>query len=214
MKIKWLGHACFLIEGDETAIITDPYNEDLPYRAPDLPAEVVLVSHEHFDHNAVERVGGDPVVVRGVGKHRAAGINFNGLGSFHDKAQGAERGPNTIFSFQLEGMNLVHLGDLGHLLTDEQVAGLSAVEVMFIPVGGHFTIGPDDAMQVIERFPGLKVVFPMHYKTDRLGENFPIAPVDNFIHKVRPVKQIGSSEVTFTREGLPMQREVWVLNYA
>jgi len=214
MKIKWLGHACFLIEGEKKAIITDPYNEDLPYRAPDLPAEVVLVSHEHSDHNAVERVGGDPVVVRGVGEHRAAGINFDGLGSFHDKVQGAERGPNTIFSFQLEGMNLVHLGDLGHLLTDEQVAGLSAVEVMFIPVGGNFTIGPDEAMQLIDRFPRLKVVFPMHYRTDRLGDDFPIAPVDNFTHKVKHVKQIGSSEVTFTRGSLPTQREVWVLNYA
>ena len=214
MKIKWIGHACFLIEGEEGRVITDPYNASIPYRAPDFTADVVTVSHEHFDHNAVERVKGNPVVVRGEGTHTAAGIPFQGIASFHDEVDGQKRGANTILTFVMEGIQLAHLGDLGHPLTDAQAAALAAVEVMFIPVGGYFTIGPDEAADLIKGSPKLKVVFPMHYKTDRLGEDFPIAPVENFARKVQNVKRIGSSEINLSRAGLPAQQEVWILDYA
>lgn len=214
MKIKWIGHACFLIDGEEGRVITDPYDETIPYRPPDFATDVVTVSHEHSDHNAVERVKGNPTVIRGKGAHSAAGITFQGTASFHDEVEGKKRGANTIFSFTMEGIQLAHLGDLGHPLTDEQVEALASVEVLFIPVGGYFTIGPKEAAALTKRLLNLKVVFPMHYKTERLGENFPIAPVDNFARKVQNVKRIGSSEVTLTRENLPAHQEVWILDYA
>ncbi len=214
MRIKWIGHSCFLIEGDGVRIITDPYDERLPYRPPDYPAEIVTVSHGHFDHNAVERVKGSPTVIQGAGEHTAHGITFIGIGSFHDEAQGTKRGDNTIFKFNLEGITLAHFGDFGERLTDSQAEALNDAEVIFIPVGGYFTIGPDEAVEITKRLPKLKVVFPMHYKTDILGDDFPIAPVENFTRKMQNVRKIGSSEVSLTRESLPEPLEVWILDYA
>ena len=214
MKIKWVGHSCFLIEGKEGRVMTDPYAESIPYRPPDYAADVITVSHDHFDHNAVERVKGSPTVIRGEGTHDAAGIPFVGIASFHDESGGSKRGANTIFTFEMESLKMAHLGDLGEQMSDEQMATLGEIEVLFVPVGGHFTIGPDEAAALVKRLPNLKVVIPMHFKTDRLGDNFPIAPVDNFARKMQNVKRIGSSEVALSRESLPEQQEVWILDYA
>ena len=194
--------------------MTDPYGESIPYRPPDYTADVITVSHDHFDHNAVERVKGSPTVIRGEGTHSASGVHFQGIASFHDESGGAKRGTNTIFAFEMEGLKMAHLGDLGEALSDEQMAALAEVEVLFVPVGGHFTIGPDEAAALVKKLPNLKVIIPMHFKTDRLGDNFPIATVDNFARKVQNVKRIGSSEVTVSRESLPAQQEVWILDYA
>jgi L-ascorbate metabolism protein UlaG (beta-lactamase superfamily) len=214
MKIKWIGHACFLIEGETARILTDPYGEKIPYRPPDFTVDVITVSHEHFDHNAVERVKGTPVVLRGEGLHHASGISFHGIASFHDEEQGKKRGENTIFAFEVEDIHLAHLGDLGTPLTEDQARALADVEVLFIPVGGHFTIGPEEAKALTEGLPNLKVVIPMHYKTDRLDEGFPIAPVDKFASKMQNVAHIGSSEVVLTRDTLPAAQEVWIFDYA
>lgn len=214
MKIKWLGHACFLIEGKEGRVMTDPYGESIPYRPPDRTADVITVSHDHFDHNAVGRVKGSPTVVRGEGAHSASGIRFQGIASFHDESGGTKRGANTIFTFEIEGIRMAHLGDLGETLSEEQAAALSDVEVLLVPVGGYYTIGADEAAALVNRLPSLRVVIPMHYKTDRLGDDFPIAPVANFARLVQNVKHIGSSEVALSRESLPAQVQVWILDYS
>ena len=214
MKIKWLGHACFLIEGEKGRLLTDPYDESIPYGPPDCTADVITVSHDHFDHNAVGRVEGSPTVVRGEGAHSASGIRFQGIASFHDENSGTKRGANTIFTFEMEGVKMAHLGDLGETLSEEQAAALSDVEVVFIPVGGHYTIGADEAAALVNRLPSLRVVIPMHYKTDRLGDNFPIAPVEDFARLVQNVKRVGSSEVALSRESLPAQVQVWILDYS
>lgn len=214
MKIKWLGHACFLIEGEKGRLITDPYDESIPYCPPDCTADVITVSHDHFDHNAVGRVKGSPTVVRGEGAHSASGIRFQGIASFHDESGGTKRGANTIFTFEIEGIRMAHLGDLGETLSEEQAAALSDVEVLLIPVGGHYTIGAGEASASIKRLPNLKVVIPMHYKTDRLDDDFPIAPVEDFAGMVQNVKHIGSSEVALSRESLPAQVQVWILDYS
>jgi L-ascorbate metabolism protein UlaG (beta-lactamase superfamily) len=214
MKIKWIGHACFLIEGEAVRILTDPYDESIPYRPPDFPVDVITVSHEHSDHNAVHRVSGNPVIVRGEGPHQASGISLRGIASFHDDEKGQKRGKNTIFVFEIEGIHLAHLGDLGAPLTDDQARGLADVEVLFIPVGGYFTIGPEQAQALTEKLSNLKVVIPMHYKTDRLGQDFPIVSVDKFVAKMQNVKHIRSSEVILTRDTLPRAQEVWILDYA
>jgi len=214
MKIKWLGHACFLIEGEQGRLITDPYDESMSYRPPDCNVDVVTVSHDHFDHNAVGRVKGSPTVVRGEGVHSASGIRFQGIASFHDESGGTKRGANTIFAFEIERIRMAHLGDLGETLSEEQAAALSDVEVLLIPVGGYYTIGANEAAALVNRIPGLRVVIPMHYKTDRLGDDFPIAPVANFARLVQNVKHIGSSEVALSRESLPAQVQVWILDYS
>jgi L-ascorbate metabolism protein UlaG (beta-lactamase superfamily) len=214
MKITWVGHACFLIEGQGGRVLTDPYDKKVPYRPPDFEVDVVLVSHEHSDHNAVERVRGDPVVLRGAGGHSAHGMDFRGISSFHDEAGGKKRGTNTIFLFQMEGVRLAHLGDLGHPLTYDQAAALADVDVVFVPVGGFFTIGADEAAALVESLPRAKVAIPMHYKTDLLPIVFPIASVDKFAKRMENVRRVGSSEVTLTRANLPQSQEVWILEHA
>ena len=214
MKVSWLGHACFLIEGGGVRVLTDPYDESLDYCTPDPVVDVVTVSHEHFDHNAVGRVSGDPTVLRGVGEHDALGVKFIGIASFHDDKGGAERGENTIFSFDIDGLHVAHLGDLGVPLTKKQAEDLSSVELLLIPVGGTYTIGPAEAASVVASLPAVRVVVPMHFKTDRLGEGFPIAPVDDFAKEMEHVKRIGSSEFTVSKDDLPPRKEVWILDYA
>ncbi|MCD6136840.1 MBL fold metallo-hydrolase [Candidatus Bipolaricaulota bacterium] len=214
MKITWIGHSCFLIEGRDVRVITDPYDEHIPYKAPSFPADVITVSHEHFDHNAVGRVLDSPQIVRGPGKHMAHGIEFNGMATFHDEEQGKKRGENTVFTFTIDGVTLAHFGDLGHVLNAEQLAQLKDVEVALIPVGGYFTIDANQAAQIVAKLPAIKVVIPMHYKTDILGPDFPIDPVEKFTSQMQNTVEIGSAEVTLTASTLPAHPEVWILNYA
>lgn len=214
MKITWVGHACFLIEGEGGRVLTDPYDTKVPYRPPDFDVDVVLVSHEHSDHNAVERVKGSPVVIRGEGEHTAHGMTFRGIASFHDEAGGRKRGTNTIFAFEMEGVLLAHLGDLGASLTAAQSDALRDADVVFVPVGGFFTIGADEAAALVRSLPRVRVAIPMHFKTDRLPIVFPISTVDKFAKRMENVRRIGGSEVTLTRASLPKSQEVWILEHA
>ena len=213
MKIKWIGHACFVIGAKEGRIVTDPFEKDVPYDFPKIVADVVTVSHEHFDHNAVHRIVGDPGVVRKVGEETLNGIAFHGIGSYHDNEGGKQRGKNVLFAYTLEGIRLAHLGDLGAPLDDAQRKALKDVEVLFIPVGGHFTIDAKQAAEIACSLPALRVVIPMHFRTERIGD-WPIETVDPFAEMMDNVKRIGGSEVLITRETLPESLEVWILDHA
>ena len=153
MKVKWLGHAAFLITSDEgVRIVTDPYQPGvygLEYGSIKDKADIVLVSHEHDDHNYVAGVPGNPQVIRGAGSHQANGIDFKGIACYHDESGGKERGENTIFCFTVNGVKLCHLGDLGHDLDTDRVNAIGDVDVLMIPVGGSFTIDASGADRVI-----------------------------------------------------------------
>ncbi|HEU68388.1 MAG TPA: MBL fold metallo-hydrolase [Candidatus Acetothermia bacterium] len=215
VKLQWIGHACFRIEtSDGTVIITDPYEEKVPYKAPEGPAHIVTVSHDHFDHNAVERVKGSPQVVRGIGEQTVRGITFRGIPAFHDQKGGRDRGQDVIFRFAADGVTLAHFGDLGHTLNAEQLRPLQDVEVALLPVGGHFTIGAKEASEVVRSLPKLKVVIPMHYRTE-VVKDWPIRPVEEFLDEVGlPIVRLEKSEVKIIPDVLPATKEVWVLNYA
>jgi len=195
-------------------VLTDPYDEQLPYKAPTFPADVVTVSHEHFDHNATRRIPGSPSIVRGSGEHIAQNTRFIGIPTFHDEKQGQQRGENTVFTFTIDEINIAHFGDLGHLLNQDQLTALSEVEVVMIPVGGYFTIDAQKAAQIVRQLPQVKVILPMHYKTDILGEGFPIDKVDKFLDRMQNTRQIEGAEAVLTRDTLPAHPEVWVLSYA
>jgi len=215
VKVRWLGHACFRIETAQgTTIITDPFDESVPYPAPEGPAQIVLVTHDHFDHNAVDRVQGSPQVIRGTGQQEAHGITVRGIPAFHDTEGGRKRGRDVIFRFAVEDIVVAHFGDLGHTLTDEQRRPLQDVELAFLPVGGHFTIGAQEAVRVAKMLPKLKVLIPMHYRTDAIPD-WPIRPVDEFVEASPfPVQRQDTAEVELSRENLPARPEVWVLNHA
>ena len=215
MIIKWLGHSCFLITSKEgLRIITDPYTVDggINYSPINESASIVLVSHSHFDHNNVPAVRGKPEVVKDSGVSTIKGIQFRGIATYHDTSQGKQRGTNTIFCFSLDSMSLCHLGDLGHELSQEQVKQIGTVDILFIPVGGFYTINASQAGQVCDQLKP-KVVIPMHFKTSRCS--FPIAGVEDFLKGKRNVREMDSSIVEFHKlEELPMSTEIVVLKPA
>jgi len=213
VKVKWLGHASFLITSDSgVKIITDPYvtNENLNYGEIDESADVVTVSHEHFDHNNVAAVKGNPEVVRGTAKVK--GIEFKAIPTYHDETEGSQRGNNNIFCFEVDGVKICHLGDLGHPLSDKQVSELGEVDVLLVPVGGNYTINAEVATQVSNRLAA-KVVIPMHFNNDRCA-SFPVAGVDEFLKGKKEVKRLDTSELEFKKGELPTSTQVIVLKPA
>jgi L-ascorbate metabolism protein UlaG (beta-lactamase superfamily) len=214
MRIKWLGHACFLITSKGgLRVITDPYavGGGINYSLITESADVVLVSHDHDDHNNVSAVQGKPEVVKGSGTKTAKGIPFKGVATSHDASQGSQRGPNTAFCFTIDDLKLCHLGDLGHVLSPLQVTEIGAVDVLFVPVGGFFTIEATVANQVCDQLKP-KIAIPMHFKTSKCA--YPIASVDGFLKGRRDVRKVAGSEVEFEREKLPTATEIVVLQPA
>ena len=211
MKIKWLGHACFLITSEDgTKIIIDPYTvgQGINYSPIEESADVVLVSHGHADHSNVSAVRGKPEVVRGNGIKTARDIQFRGVATYHDASQGKERGTNTIFCFGLDDIKICHLGDLGHVLSPEQVDEIGAVDILLVPVGGFFTIDADEASRVCQQLAP-KVVIPMHFKTPKC--DYPIAGVDDFLKDKKGIRKADSSEIEFKVGELPAMTEIIVL---
>jgi L-ascorbate metabolism protein UlaG (beta-lactamase superfamily) len=195
VKIKYLAHACFLITAaDGTRIITDPYDTTEHFRHGEIheTAEVVTVSHEHFDHNNAAAISGNPVIIRKSAKVR--GIDFTAVPGWHDDAGGQQRGRNTMFCFEVDGIRVGHLGDVGHVLTEAQIAGLGRVDVLLVPVGGFFTIDAAAATEVCRQL-NPRVIIPMHFWTEwGLRE---IAGVGEFLRGKTGVEQLDTSEVEF-----------------
>ncbi|MBT4511361.1 MAG: MBL fold metallo-hydrolase [Chloroflexi bacterium] len=213
MKIKWLGHASFLITAEDgTKIITDPYGkyDGLNYAPISESADVVLVSHQHGDHVG-GKVGGNPQEIARAGSSTAKGIEFNGIASYHDQSSGKERGDNTMFCFAVDGVRVCHLGDLGHVLSNQQVAEIGQVNVLLIPVGGFFTIDAQEASLVCNQIMP-KVIIPMHVSNSKCG--FPIAKVDEFIQGKSDVEISGVSEQEFKNADLPEAPKIVVLEPA
>jgi len=215
MLLKWLGHACFLLESNQpkVSVVTDPYepgcfNGALHYGPLNVTADVVTVSHSHADHNAVAEVQGSPEVVQAPGKHQAKGVTFEGFKFFHDKKQGAERGEDIAFCFELEGLAVCHLGDLGHVPSETELAALKPVDVLLIPVGGTFTIDAPEADRVIELLQP-KLAVPMHFKTPCV--DFPIAAVEPFLEGKENVVRLERSYIELPPAELPDSTQILVL---
>jgi L-ascorbate metabolism protein UlaG (beta-lactamase superfamily) len=211
MKIKFLGHASFLITSETgLRIITDPYKPGcfdggIKYDPITEEADVVTISHEHDDHNCTD-IQGNPVFVRSSEKRDIKGIEISGTNVFHDESGGTERGKNTIFKLKIDGMNIVHLGDLGHPLSDQEVEKIGSVDILFVPIGGYFTIDSTIAESTTKKL-NPKVVVPMHFKTDKCG--FPIAPIDDYIRNKDVKKFDGEFEIN--KEQLPDKTTTYVL---
>lgn len=202
MEVKWYGHAAFLIKGQNVRIITDPYKSGaygggISYGPIRDSADVVTVSHDHDDHNAVSDLPGSPQVVKGPGIHQVKGVTFKGIATFHDPSRGSQRGPNTVFCFEVDGVKVCHLGDLGHVLEPDQVKEIGEVDLLLLPVGGYFTIDAQEASRIVQQLRPKKVI-PMHYKTPKC--NFPIAGVEEFLKGKERVRKVGSSSISFGPE--------------
>jgi L-ascorbate metabolism protein UlaG (beta-lactamase superfamily) len=183
MDITYLGHSSFKIKTKTATVVTDPFDSKTTgFKYSGLEGEIVTISHNHLDHNASDKITGVKKVFTGPGEYEVGGVSMIGYSTFHDNKEGEERGKNTIYIFEAEGLRLAHLGDLGHLLSDDLIDEIGDVDVLMIPVGGFYTIGPKEACEIISKIEPY-FVLPMHYKVDgmnpELGDN--ILPVTDFL---------------------------------
>jgi L-ascorbate metabolism protein UlaG (beta-lactamase superfamily) len=214
MKVKYLGHATFVITSNKgVKIITDPYETtpDLTYGEITESADIVTVSHKHFDHSNVAAVKGNPEVVSRAGRSEAKGIEFNGIASYHDEAGGSLRGGNIIFCFEMDGVRVCHLGDLGHRLDDKQLKEIGRVDILLVPVGGFYTIDAKVATEVCAQLKP-RVIIPMHYKTKKGLAG--ISGVEGFLSGKANVSRPDSSQAEFKPGELPATVQIIVLKPA
>jgi len=217
MKIKFLGHAAFLITTSAgTKIVTDPYEPggfggSIRYGRLTEPADIVIISHEHADHNFAKMVPGRPRVIRGLGEEAIKDVKLRSLATYHDASGGAERGENIVRVIEADELAVCHLGDLGHTLSAEEVAALGRIDVLMVPVGGTFTIDAEGATAVVSRLRP-HIAIPMHYRTEKVGFN--LSSVDNFLAGKPRVRRVEGCEIEVTKATLPEPTEVVVLKPA
>lgn len=212
MRIRWHGHSCFEIAGS-VVVVTDPHDgKSLGISPPDAKADLVLVSHDHFDHNCAKLVqSADSSVLKKPVMTVERGVRVEGYEADHDSNGGAKRGKVTIFKFELDGMEFCHLGDLGQNVDEMLADKIGQVDVLFVPIGDVYTIGPAGAKAAIDRLAP-KVAIPMHYRV--AGLNIAIQPVQNFL-KLCDQKQVVrvGNEVDFSPDDLPEKgTEIWVFS--
>ena len=214
MKIQWLGHSCFLLETSQgTKIITDPYEPGsyggaIGYGEIKEIPDIVTVSHKHFDH-AYTKGFSNAKIIESLGLHKVKDIEIEGLPSYHDENKGAQRGENIIFIFRADGISVAHFGDLGHI--PYELEKLNNLNVILLPVGGTFTIGWQEATQLVS-FITPNITIPMHYKTKKLG--FDIDGVDKFIKGKPNVEVKKESFIEINKDNLPVEPKIIVLKHA
>jgi L-ascorbate metabolism protein UlaG (beta-lactamase superfamily) len=208
LQIRWHGHACWEITNDIT-LVTDPHDgKSIGIPAPSgVAGDIILVSHDHYDHNSVKSVEkeGSKVVTDGR-KRNLLDVDIRGVDTYHDEDKGAKRGENIIYKFEMDGIKFCHLGDLGHEIDDETVEKIGEVDILFVPIGGTFTVDDKQAWNVIKAI-NPKIVVPMHYKIG--GLSLPIAGIDGFLAQNQyKVISVGN-EIEIDKEELPSEAEVW-----
>ena len=212
MKIRWHGHSCFEISNGQT-VVTDPHDgKSIGIPTPRAKADVILVSHSHFDHNSVRTVKGtNSRVYDKPGSYADGKMDLLGVTSFHDEAQGQKRGEVIIYKFKMDDIRICHLGDLGCVIGDDVVRQLGEVDILFVPVGNIFTIDGPRAWQVIDAIDPL-VAIPMHYRVG--GLSLSIKTIDPFLAEAKGKASIVNvgNEIEFDRIDLPEKLAVWVFS--
>jgi L-ascorbate metabolism protein UlaG (beta-lactamase superfamily) len=205
-----LGHSCFRIKGSRAVVITDPFPPDLGYSLGKPTASIVTVSHQHPSHSYIQGIGGEPRIVRGPGEYEISGVLIIGIATFHDAEGGRKRGKNTVYLMEVDGISVCHLGDLGHVLTSEQVEEIGNVDVLLLPVGGVSTIDAAMAAEVIRQLEP-KAVVPMHYKTPLISRE--LEPVEKFLKEMGMEQIDPLPKLSLTKSSLPVSTQVFLLSF-
>lgn len=213
MEITWLGHACFRLRGKEVTVITDPFGPQLGYTLGRVSAHIVTISHDHPGHNNAAAVGGDPHVLRGPGEYEVQDVLVTAVASYHDAERGKRLGRNTIYLLHIDDLTVCHLGDLGHLLTDQQREEMSDVDILLVPVGGKNTINAAQATEVISQVDA-RIVIPMHYATAATeGKVEGLDPLEKFCREMGVEVVEPQPKLAVTRGNLPVEPQIIALNY-
>ena len=191
MKIVWHGHACFTLESRDGTVVFDPYEPGyVPgLRMPELSADMVLCSHKHRDHGCTQAV---------KQTKRLTALKISSIPCFHDELEGAKRGENLIYIVDAEDRRIVHMGDLGHMLSDEQIEALGCVDVLMIPIGGFYTIDAETAFALAEKI-GAKITIPMHYRGEGFGYDV-IGCLEDYTELAQSVEYFDSNELELDGE--------------
>jgi L-ascorbate metabolism protein UlaG (beta-lactamase superfamily) len=208
MEISWLGHSCFQLRGKNVTLITDPFSPQLEHSLGKINAPIVTISHNHPGHNFAGGVDGDPRIVRGPGEYEISDVLITGVASYHDNKHGQELGRNTIYVIHMDDLIVCHLGDLGHILQEEQLEEVADADVLLIPIGGQHTINATQAAEVISQVEP-HIVIPMHYGPS-IGD-VP-NPLDKFCREMGIEALNPQPKLSITRSALPAETQVVILS--
>ena len=208
MEISWLGHSCFQLRGKNVTLITDPFSPQLEHSLGKINAPIVTISHNHPGHNFAGGIDGDPRIVRGPGEYEISDVLITGVASYHDNKHGQELGRNTIYVIHMDDLIVCHLGDLGHILQEEQLEEVADADVLLIPIGGQHTINATQAAEVISQVEP-HIVIPMHYSPS-IGD-VP-NPLDKFCREMGIEALNPQPKLSITRSALPAETQVVILS--
>jgi len=207
LQIRWHGHSCFGIT-NEITLVTDPHDgKSIGIHAPNVTGDIVLVSHDHYDHNSVKSVEKEGAkIITDTRKRNIANVEIKGIESFHDGCRGEKRGNNIIYKFTMEDITFCHMGDLGHDLDEDAVQKIGDVDILFIPIGGTFTLDAKQAWRIIKKVKP-RIAVPMHYKIG--GLSLPITGIEPFLEENNyEILKVGN-EIDIEKEDLPEEPEIW-----
>lgn len=200
MVIQWLGQACFKIQSGDLTVVIDPFSKEIGLTPPRFRSDLVLVTHDHYDHSNTESLTGDPLIIKGPGEYEYRGVYVHGIETYHDTAQGKERGMNTVYKVEIENMRVAHLGDFGEKeMRSETLDALGDVDILLIPVGGKYTIDAETAAKIVKQIEP-RFVIPMHYKIPGLKIN--LDGVENFLKEIGAAKTAAEDRLTIKKKDI------------
>ena len=202
MIITWCGHSCFKIQtklNEGITVTTDPFDKKIGLKPPAFESDIVTVSHNHYSHNNVKALRGKPFVIKTAGEYDVKGVAVHGVESYRDNDKGKERGINIIYRINMDDITMAHLGDLGHELGEKQLEALVGIDILFVPVGGKYTLDAKKAVAVVNQIEP-RIVIPMHYQTD--GLKVDLDGVEKFVKELG-LKPTNEVKLKITKKDLP-----------
>ncbi len=209
LKIQWFGHSFFMVTSKSgKKVVFDPFDETVGYPVPlHITANTVCISHSHYDHNNVQIIEGKPEIIQKTGIYVRDGYQVRGFPNFHDQKKGKERGENIVYRLEMDGISLIHAGDMGVLPSLEEIEVWKPLDLLLVPVGGIYTINGYEAETLVDRLKP-RIAIPMHYWTPLL--RFKLQPVEDFTHHFLKVKTLSETQIEITRANLPEPTEIWI----
>lgn len=209
MEIDWFGLSCFRLRAREATVVTDPYEKSVGLRLPRPRADLVTISHNHAGHDYADGVAGNPRIIQGPGEYEISSVFVTGVQTFHDKRNGKDRGKNTVYAINIEGIKVCHLGDIGHVPSQAQADEIGEVDILLVPVGGGNALNASDAAEVVSLFEPM-IVIPMHYRVPDLV--FKLDPLEKFVKEMGVKAPTPVESYNVKKDGLPKETQLVILD--